>query len=200
MAGALGETRKACGIHRVRPGEFLDIFDVGRAAEGVAVHVVVEAAVLGHAPADPPLVVEEAIAGQGLFVDHDLEGGRRTGRHVAAVAAQPLAHVVVHHGDLLEDVHHLDFLVGEAESAAQVAVRVDVDAGQYRAAQIERNAVSFFVLQGQFDPLARIHNASYLLLNLIHLSCCVLRRSHLVGQRRPSLCPSPSVFTSRWPV
>ena len=112
VACALLERGEARRIHGIGPGEVLDVVDAGRVGKGMVEHVIVEAAVLRHAPADPPLVVEEAIAGHGILVDDDLEGGRRARRHVATVAAQLLPHILVDHGDLLEDVHDLDILVG----------------------------------------------------------------------------------------
>ena len=70
------------------------------------------------------------------------------------VHAQGLHHIVVGQREALDDVADAGLDGGQAEVRPQAPVGHDVDAGDLRAAEIERDPVRFAVIEGDEQSLA----------------------------------------------
>ena len=115
-------------------------------------HVVIPAAVFGQAPADLELVVEVRVFAH--VPDGDLEAGRRARRDVLHIHAQAVHDVIFHQRELLDHVDDLRLAGGQAQIVAQGGVGLVVDAGDDRAAQVERDAIGFLVVQRSKNAFA----------------------------------------------
>jgi len=87
--------------------------------------------------------------------DPPVEPFGRAGRDIASIDSQPLEYGLARSGKLLDGVHDLD-LFDQSQMVQQCLVRVLVDA-RLVAAQIDRHAILFAVVQGRQQALAGSH-------------------------------------------
>ena len=124
-------------------------------------HVVVEAPFLGFPPLDAPFIREFVIA---LLAPGATAGAPAFGGIDAVhVHFQPLFHVFVDAGELLDRVLQLKLHFRQTQVAAQPTVSLVVDAGEDRAPEVVRDAVGFTMVERRLDaasavPVLGCHN------------------------------------------
>ena len=69
------------------------------------------------------------------------------------IHAQAIHHVIVHLGELLDHVDDLRLAGGQAQRLTPSDISLVVDAGDHGAAQVERDAVRFLVVQRSENAL-----------------------------------------------
>jgi hypothetical protein len=151
---ALAETCEPPGGEGIGPAIiFFPLFDI-LSVEGVANHVEIESALLGHPPPDSPFVGKSPgivllahVRAVRIPAPRGAPQERGPLGNQAGVDPKPVQEVFLRFGDLTDEIAEPWFPFRQGQVAAQAGVGRNMDSGLRRAAQVEGNPVRFPVIQ-----------------------------------------------------